>query len=85
MIRGSALKRAISAGYRGNGRIRVRVFQMTNETSAFALIQTWRQTTDGLAFHKGPYFVVADAEGVDRQTLSSFLHALEAELKAGPA
>jgi hypothetical protein len=37
----------------------VRVFEMNMPTSAFELIQKWRQQ-DGLAVYTGPYFIVAD-------------------------
>jgi hypothetical protein len=79
-IRAQGLQRAVSAVYRGNGRIRLRVFEMGGETSAFELIQKWRQT-DGLAFYKGKYFVVGETNDADRATLSGFLQALQREIK----
>jgi hypothetical protein len=79
-IRAQGLKRSLVAGYRGNGRIHVRVFEMGGETTAFEMIQKWRQT-DGLAFYKGPYFVVGESADVDRTTLSGFLQALQRDIK----
>ena len=80
MIRSLGLRQAIRAVYEGNGSITVRMFEMNVEASAFELIQKWRQR-DGLALYKGPYFFVAQGEGVDQATLSSFLQAFQQELK----
>ncbi len=79
-IRRAGLKRALFAGYRGNGRIRVRVFDMGNDASALEVLQKWPQA-DGMAFYKGKYFVLGEANDVDRSTLSSFLQALHNDLK----
>jgi hypothetical protein len=79
-IRAQGLKRSLIAVYRGNGRIRVRVFEMSGETTAFEMIQKWRQT-DGLAFYRGRYFVVGESGDVDRTTLSGFLQALQRDIK----
>lgn len=81
IINGQGLKRSLLAVYRGNGTIRIRLYEMGVEASAFELIQKWRQP-DGAAFYKGRYFVVADSSDVDRDTLSSFLQALHHDLKA---
>jgi hypothetical protein len=80
IISGQGLKRSLLAVYRGNGSIQVRIYEMGAEASAFELIQKWRQA-DGAAFYKGRYFVVADSGDVDRDTLSSFLQALQHDLK----
>ena len=45
--------------YTGPASVRVRVFRMKAETSAFEMIQNWRQT-DGLAAYNGPYFFIAN-------------------------
>ncbi len=79
-IQAAGLKRALSAVYKGNGHIQVRVFEMGGETSAFEMIQKWRQS-DGLAFYKGVYFVVGQSADVDHDTLSSFLQALQRDVK----
>jgi hypothetical protein len=47
------------ATYTGPSSVRRRVFEMKSETSAFDLIQKWRQA-DGLAAYKGPYFLIAN-------------------------
>ena len=39
----------------------LRIFRMKADTSAFEVIQKWRQT-EGLAAYKGPYFFVANGE-----------------------
>jgi hypothetical protein len=39
----------------------LRIFRMKADTSAFELIQKWRQS-EGLAAYKGPYFFVANGE-----------------------
>jgi hypothetical protein len=53
------MSRAILATYSGPAPVTVRVFEMNMPTSAFELIQKWRQQ-DGLAVYTGPYFIVAD-------------------------
>jgi len=79
-IRRHGLKRALFADYRGNGRIRVRVFDMGNDASALEALQKW-PPSDGMAFYKGKYFVLGEANDVDRATLSGFLQALHNDLK----
>lgn len=44
--------------YTGPAIVNVQVFRMRSETSAFELMQKWRQS-DGIAGYKGPYFMVA--------------------------
>ena len=80
MIRSLGLKRAISAEYEGNPTLRIRVYEMSSQTVAFEMIQKWPQK-DGMAFYKGRYFVVADADRPDRAVVTSFLQSLEAEMK----
>ena len=48
--------------YTGPASVRVRVFRMKAETSAFEMIQKWRQT-EGLAAYRGPYFFIANPSG----------------------
>ena len=79
-IRKVGLKRALVASYRGNGNIRVRVFDMGNDAGSLELLQRWRPS-DGPAFYKGRYFVLGEADDVDQTTLSSFLQALQRDMK----
>ena len=79
VVRALGLRQAIRGVYEGNGTITVRLFEMNAETSAFELIQKWRQQ-DGLAMYKGPYFFAAEAKGPDQATLSSFLQAFQQQL-----
>jgi hypothetical protein len=51
---------------------------MKGQTSAFELIQKWRQS-DGLAVYSGPYFLVADP-GVGPDA-SRLLQALQKSLQ----
>jgi hypothetical protein len=81
VVRALGLKQAINATYEGNGTIRVRVFEMNVEASAFELIQKWRQQ-DGLALYKGRHFFVANGEGLDQATVASFLQAFQREWAA---
>lgn len=55
------LEESAEATYTGPASIRVRVFRMKAETSAFEMIQKWRQT-EGLAAYKGPYFFIANGD-----------------------
>src|SRR5258706_6759644 len=60
LVRAQGPKQALFAVYKGGAeRIRVLVFEMGSETTAFELIQKWRQS-EGLAFYKGRDFVVAE-------------------------
>ena len=79
-IRKVGLKRALVASYRGNGSIRVRVFDMGNDAGSLEILQRWRPS-DGPAFYKGRYFVLGEADDVDQTTLSSFLQALQRDMK----
>ena len=79
-IRKVGLKRALVASYRGNGNIRVRVFDMGNDAGSLEILQRWRPS-DGPAFYKGRYFVLGEADDVDQTTLSSFLQALQRDMK----
>jgi hypothetical protein len=51
----------VQTTYTGPASVAVRVFRMKAETSAFELIQKWRQS-EGLAAYSGPYFFVASGE-----------------------
>jgi hypothetical protein len=61
LVRQQGLKRAVFATYTGPASVTVRVYEMNVPTSAFELIQKWRQQ-DGLAAYQGPYFLVANPE-----------------------
>ena len=80
VVRSLGLKRSLEARYEGNGSILVRVYEMNVETSAFELIQKWRQS-DGLAVYKGAYFLVATSAGPDSATTGAFLNALKETIK----
>jgi hypothetical protein len=58
MVKRLGLKRAIAATYTGPATVTLHVYEMNVATSAFELIQQWRQQ-DGLAVYNGAYFVVA--------------------------
>lgn len=83
-IRALGLRRWITGAYYGNGRIRVRLFQMSVEASAFESAQKWHDTATP-AFHKGPYFVVVDSADADRLSLSAFVQELQNTLNASPS
>jgi starvation-inducible outer membrane lipoprotein len=61
IVKQLGLKSAVSATYTGPAAVRVRIFEMNVSTSAFELIQKWRQQ-DGLAVYNGPYFIVAEPQ-----------------------
>jgi hypothetical protein len=79
LVRSLGLQRALTAVYKTNSEIRLKVFEMSGETGAFELIQKWRQS-DGLAIYKGPYFVVVEKSDADPESLKEFLKALQADL-----
>ena len=68
---------AAQATYSGAGNVTVQVFRMRAETSAFELMQKWRQQ-DGIATYKGSYFFVARSEGADNVAVLAFLRDLAA-------
>ena len=70
LVRGLGLKHWMSATYRANGEIQLSVYEMNVEASAFELMQKWRNS-DGPAFYKGPYFIVAPPGNLE------FLQALQ--------
>ena len=53
---------------------------MGSDAGALEVLQRW-PPSDGPAFYKGQYFVLGDASDVDQATLSSFLQALQREMK----
>ena len=66
---------SVQTVYTGPGTVTVRAFRMRAETSAFELIQKWRQS-DGLAAYKGAYFFVVTgdaAAGVLRELQKSIV------------
>jgi hypothetical protein len=77
IVRQLGLKRAISATYQGPATVNVRVYEMKVPTSAFELIQKWRQQ-DGPAVYTGPYFLVADS---NPETAAGLLEGLRKQLK----
>ena len=81
VVRALGLKQAVRATYRGAGAIRLRLFEMNVEASAFELIQKWRQR-DGLAAYSGRYFFVAQSDDAGPALLSAFLQALQGTLKS---
>jgi hypothetical protein len=78
LVRQLGLKRAAAATYAGPSPVSIRIYEMNVPTSAFELIQKWRQQ-DGRAVYSGPYFVVANAAAGPEA--ASLLEALRKELK----
>ena len=63
--------------YTGPTTVKVRVFRMKAETSAFEMIQKWRQS-DGLAAYQGPYFfVVSPSSEVSPAVIGELLRNLQ--------
>ena len=78
LVKQLGLKQAVSATYAGPVTVTVRVFEMNVSTSAFELIQKWRQH-DGLAVYSGPYFVVAEPDSSPQA--STLIEALRKQLQ----
>lgn len=78
IVRRLGLKRAARVTYSGAVTVPVKVFEMNVPTSAFELIQKWRQQ-DGLAVYGGPYFVIADKTAPPE--VSGLLAELSKQLK----
>lgn len=78
LVRQLGLDEAVSATYTGPSAVSLKIFKMKGQTSAFELIQKWRQS-DGLASYNGPYFIVAEpGSGPDTGRL---LQALQKEFR----
>jgi hypothetical protein len=77
VIRQLGLKSSVSATYNGPASVPVRVYEMNVATSAFELIQKWRQQ-DGLAVYKNAYFIVADPSA--EPNAAGLLEALRKQL-----
>jgi hypothetical protein len=77
VVRQLGLKRATSATYQGPATVTVRVYEMKVSTSAFELIQKWRQQ-DGPAVYSGPFFIVADSTP---EAAAGLLEGLRKQLK----
>jgi len=78
LVRQLGLKRAAAATYAGPSPVSIRIYEMNVPTSAFELIQKWRQQ-DGRAVYSGPFFVVATASAGPEA--ASLLEALRKEVK----
>ncbi|MBI1895543.1 MAG: hypothetical protein HYZ57_12865 [Acidobacteria bacterium] len=78
VVRSLGVARAFRAVYRAEKQITVDLYEMRGETSAFELIQKWRQS-EAPAFHKGRYFVTASGDAPE--SLRAFLAALERAMK----
>lgn len=75
-VAGMDWKASVSATYRGPQNINVLLTQFNTDASAFELMQRWRQS-EGIAFHKGPYFVICRARGNDFTQVSQFARAFQ--------
>ena len=75
-ITGMPWTNAVIARYRGPAAVNTRLIEMKSETVAFELMQRWRQS-EGLAFYKGPLFVVCRPDGATPEQLSQFTRALQ--------
>lgn len=81
LVTQSGVEDSAQTRYTGPGTVQVRAFRMRAETSAFELIQKWRQS-DGLAVYKGPFFFVAEQESGNGQHAAQILRALQAAVGA---
>lgn len=70
------LENGVETTYKGSGIVHVRAFRMRAETSAFELMQQWRQS-DGIPAYKGPFFFVAVPQGSDPPAVGALLRALQ--------
>jgi hypothetical protein len=77
-VTGMPWKQAVIARYAGGGTgaVNVRLIEFKGEAVAFELMQRWRQS-EGLAFYKGPYFIVCRPDGTDAQRLGAFTRSLQ--------
>lgn len=80
IIQKLGLDQAIAITYSGPATVELKVFRMKAATSAFELIQKWRQQ-DGLAVYSGSYFVVADPSS--GRSAAPLLEGLRKHLSAG--
>jgi hypothetical protein len=67
---------AVETTYKGSGIVHVRAFRMRAETSAFELMQRWRQN-DGIPAYQGAFFFVAMPQGTDPRSVGTLLRTLQ--------
>jgi hypothetical protein len=77
-IRQIGPEQSISATYKKESSASVKIFRMKTQTSAFELIQKWRQT-EGLAAYSGAYFIVAESNAPP--DAAALLQALQKHFK----
>lgn len=80
IVREAAPGRTLAATYGGNGTVVAKLFEFETETSAFALMQKWRQG-EGVAFYRGKYFVVCASPDVDPKRISAFARSLQSAMR----
>jgi hypothetical protein len=80
LLRNLGVEQSLEAQYAGNGAIKVRVYRMRGGASAFEAMQKWPQG-ESLALERGTFFITAQGDGVSRQSLIDFLHALNTDIK----
>ena len=76
----SGAEAAWVAIYAGQPNIRVTLQRMPSQTGAFAKVQEWRPAAGKLAFYKGPYFGIVEADGADHPTMNRFATAFQGSL-----
>ena len=73
-------KGAWTAQYSGVPPMRLIICEMPSQTGAFDQVQRWRAEAGKLAFYKGRYFGVVEAEGADHATLNRFAASIQSGL-----
>lgn len=67
--------RGFAAQYTGTPPIRVLLYEMSSNTIAFDVLQSWRAEPGKLASFQGKYFWIAESAGADQRTLNRFVSA----------
>jgi hypothetical protein len=80
MVSELGVEEAAQTTYTGQGTLRVHAYRMKAETSAFEVIQKWRQH-DGLAAYKGPHFFVVQHDGSNAGAVVHFLRLLQSAVQ----
>ncbi len=79
-IAGRGLQHATRARYSGDAEVTVTFYRMSDGSTAFELMQTWRPAEGRLAVYTGPWFAVIESEGLDTAALSEIAAAVETAL-----
>jgi hypothetical protein len=79
-LRTLGVRRVRTAAYAGPAKVRVTLYELGSEASAFEAEQEWRPQADSVAFHRDRHFAVIAWEGGTREAVTQFVREFEKRL-----